>query len=140
MSRQRLRHPKISQSIKRYVDPRDYHTIDASLITMQCPPTQCTHSLNYLHLETNTRISSSAIHSRLPQIMQHQQTKQEKHDNPRPENPLILLRPSLHHPYRVPTDTKGIRHIIQPPLRPLQYLALVSQIAQNRTAPIEKLV
>lgn len=76
----------------------------------------------------------------LPQIMQHQPTKQKENHHARPKYPLILLRPPLHHPNRIPANPQRIRHIVQPPLRALEHLALVAQIAQHGAPPVQKLV
>ena len=61
----------------------------------------------------------------LPQIMYYQPTKQEEYYHAGPEYPLVLLRPPLHHPNRIPTNPQRISHTINPLLCPLQHLPLL---------------
>lgn len=72
--------------------------------------------------------------------MQHRPAKHEKHDDPHPKNPLVLLRPPLNHPDRVPRNPQRVPHRIQPPLRRLQYLPLLPQVPQYRLPAREVLV
>lgn len=72
--------------------------------------------------------------------MQHGPAKQEEQDHTPPEHPLVLLRPSLYHPDRVPADPQCVRNAVQPTLRPLEYLALLAQIRKHRTPAVEELV
>lgn len=53
-----------------------------------------------------------ASNGQSPQEMQNGPAEQEKENDTTPENPLILLRPSLHHPNSVPAHTQGISHAI----------------------------
>jgi len=104
---------------------------------MQCP-SEIQPKPKYMHKETKT--SAVARPPTSPQIMQHQPTEQKEHHHARPKYPLILLCPPLHHANCIPADSQRIRHIIQPPLRPLEHLALVAQIAQHGAPPVQKLV
>ena len=68
---------------------------------------------------------------------QHEIAKHKKHNDTAPEDPLILPCPPLHHPNRVPADPERVRHAVQPPLRALQHISLITQVAQHRAAPLE---
>ena len=72
--------------------------------------------------------------------MNHQPAKHKEDDHTTIENPLVLHGPPLHHPNGITTDTQRISHAIQFPLRPLQHLPLVAQIAQHGAAAIQELV
>lgn len=78
--------------------------------------------------------------SHSPQVMYHQPTKPKENHTSRPENPLILLRPPLHHPNSFPTDPQSIRDAVQSLLRPLQNLFLLPQIPEHGASPLEVLV
>lgn len=75
-----------------------------------------------------------------PQKVQNPPAKQEKQQHPNPEYPLILLGPSFHHPDRIPAHPQRISSTIQPSLRPLEHLPLLSQVRQHRAPPVKKLV
>jgi hypothetical protein len=75
-----------------------------------------------------------------PQVVYDEPAEQEEDDDPTPEYPLVLFRPPLHHPNGVSTDPQGIGNSIQSSLGTLQYLPLLSQIAQHRSAPIKELI
>lgn len=58
--------------------------------------------------------------------MHNSPAKQEKENDTTPENPLVLLRPSLHLPNRISAYTESIGHTIQSPLGPLQHFPLLT--------------
>lgn len=72
--------------------------------------------------------------------MQYRPAEQEKYQHPNPENPLILLSPSLHHSNRIPADSERVGNTIQSPLRTLENFPLLSQIRKNRAPPVEKFI
>ena len=72
--------------------------------------------------------------------MQHKPTKQKEGHHPCPKNPFILPRPPLHPPNRIPTDPQRIGNVVHAPLRPLEHIPLLTEIGQNGSPAIEKLV
>ena len=72
--------------------------------------------------------------------MNHPPTKPHKHHHAHPENPLILPRPPLHHPDRIPTDPQCVRNAVQPFLCPLEDLSLLTKITEHRTPAVQILV
>jgi hypothetical protein len=72
--------------------------------------------------------------------MQQQPAESKENNHSRPKNPLILLRPPLNHTNRISTDPQRVRNTIQPLLRPLQDLPLLSQIPQDRLPPGQVLI
>lgn len=81
-----------------------------------------------------------ALCNRLPQKVQYEPAEQEENDDSRPENPLILLCPPLHHAYRISADAERIRHTVQPPLRSLKHVSLMPQITQHGAPPVQKFI
>ena len=73
----------------------------------------------------HAHIKHTLTPSSSPQKIDHQPTKTKEHHRSSPEDPLILLRPSLHHPNRIPRNTQCISHTIQLLLRALQNLPLL---------------
>lgn len=74
------------------------------------------------------------------QKMNHQPTKQKENNHPSPEYPFVLLRSPLHPPNRITTDPQRVANTVQPALRILENIALLSQILQHGATTIEKLV
>lgn len=72
--------------------------------------------------------------------MQYQPAKSKENHHPSPKYPLILLRPPLNHPNRIPTDSQRVRHTIQSFLRSLQDLFLLAQVPKHCSAALEVLV
>lgn len=72
--------------------------------------------------------------------MQHRPAEQEEYQHSNPENPLILLSPSLHHPNRIPAHAQRIGNTVQSPLRTLEDFPLLSQICKHRASPVEKFI
>lgn len=72
--------------------------------------------------------------------MYNQPAKQEEHHYSRIEYPLVLLRPPLHHAYCIAAYTERISHCVQPPLRTLQDISLLSQITQHLSPSVKELV
>jgi len=72
--------------------------------------------------------------------VQHCPAEQEEYQHSNPENPLILLSPSLHHPNRIPADPERVGNTIQSPLRTLEDFPLLSQIRKHRAPPVEKFI
>ena len=74
------------------------------------------------------------------QPFQNQETKHKEDDNAGPEDPSVLSGPSLHHPDRVSADAERVCNPVQPPLRPLEHLPLVAEIAEHGAAALDVLV
>jgi hypothetical protein len=74
------------------------------------------------------------------QVMYDEPAKCKEDHNTSPKDPLVLLRSPLNHTYGISTDTQCICNAIQPSLCSLQHLPLLTQIAQDRPAPIQKFI
>ena len=72
--------------------------------------------------------------------MYDEPAEEEEDNDARPEDALVLLRPSLDHADGVATDAQRVRHGVQPLLCALEHLPLVAEIAQHGPAAIEELV
>jgi len=75
-----------------------------------------------------------------PQPSQHEVHKDDEHNNPTPKDPLVLLRPPLHHAHRISTDPQRRPNTIQLPLRALQDLPLIAQVSQHSPSSLKVLI
>ena len=87
----------------------------------------------FLGISVVSQLKGSASSS---QEMYHKPTKGYEYHHSTPEYPLILLRPPLHHSYRITTDSQCIRHTVQFSLCPFQHLTLLAQITQHSAPTI----
>jgi len=128
---------KIQEQLNREVDDDEKVARRHSIVTMTRSAGQSRQS------ETPTMVFQIHVSSRFltsPQISQHQPDKDNKHTDSRPEYPLILLRPPLHHLDRISTNPKRIRNTVQLLLRTLEHLSLLSQITQHSPPSLQKLI
>ncbi len=72
--------------------------------------------------------------------MYNQPAEEEEDYDPTVEDPFILLGPPLHHSDCIATDAQRIRHTVQPSLCSLQHFPLLSQIPQNSSSSVKKLI